>query len=108
MAFQLAGHVAVVTGNSTGLGKEIGKALGAAGAKVAINYYNNEARANAALAEYQQAGIETMLVRSDVTSEAGVDELITQVEQQLGPVDIIVPNATCEQPLKPIEEYDWD
>lgn len=108
MAFQLAGHVAVVTGNSTGLGKEIGKSLGEAGAKVAINYYNNEARAQATLADYQQAGIETMLVRSDVTSEAGVDELISQVEQQLGPVDILVPNATCEQPLKPIEEYDWE
>ncbi len=45
MAFSLSGHVALVTGNSTGLGKEIGLALGQAGAKVPVNYFNNEERA---------------------------------------------------------------
>ena len=107
MAFSLQGHVAVVTGNSTGLGKAIGAALGRAGAKVPVNYANNEARGAKALAEYQRAGIATCLVQSDVTSEAGVEALFAATEQQLGPVDIIVANATCEQPLRPIEQYDW-
>lgn len=107
MTFSLAGRVALVTGNSTGLGKAIGLCLGQAGAKVPVNFLNNEARAKAALAEYQRAGIQTCLVRSDATTEAGVEALYAQVEQQLGPVDIIVPNATCDQPHRPIEEYDW-
>ncbi len=107
MPFSLQGHVAIVTGNSTGLGKAIGLALGRAGAKVAVNFANNAARGQQALAEYQAAGIETALVQCDVTSEEGVDKLFTEVESKLGPVDIIVPNATCEQPLKTIEEYDW-
>ncbi|HTN76617.1 MAG TPA: SDR family oxidoreductase [Pirellulaceae bacterium] len=107
MPFSLQGHVAIVTGNSTGLGKAIGRSLGLAGAKVAVNFAHNAARAEAALAEYRQAGIETMLVQSDVTTEEGVDKLFSEVEKKLGPVDIIVPNATCEQPLKTIEEYDW-
>jgi 3-oxoacyl-[acyl-carrier protein] reductase len=36
-----------------------------------------------------------------------VETLYRDVEKKLGAVDIVVPNATCEQPLKPIEEYDW-
>jgi 3-oxoacyl-[acyl-carrier protein] reductase len=107
MPFSLNGHVAIVTGNSTGLGRSIGLALGKAGAKVPVNFANNEARAQQALAEYQAAGIETCLVQADVTSEQGVDSLFQHVEQQLGAPDILVPNATCEQPQRPIEEYDW-
>lgn len=108
MPFSLRGRVAIVTGNSTGLGKAIGLSLGLAGAKVAVNFANNAARAEQALAEYQKAGIETCLVQSDVTSEEGVDRLFSEVEKKLGGVDIIVPNATCDQPQRPIEEYDWD
>jgi len=107
MTFSLNGHVALVTGNSTGLGKAIGLALGKAGAKVPVNYFNQEERAVRTVAEYRQAGIATCLVRCDVTTEAGVEALFAAAERELGPVDIIVPNATCEQPLKPIEEYDW-
>lgn len=108
MAFSLQGHVALITGNSTGLGKAIGLSLGRAGAKVPVNFQNNEARAQKAVDEYRAAGIETLLIRADVTTPEGVDELFRRTEESLGTVDIIVPNATCEQPLKPIEEYDWE
>jgi 3-oxoacyl-[acyl-carrier protein] reductase len=107
MVFSLQGHVAIVTGNSTGLGKAIGLALGRAGAKVPVNFFNNAERAKQALAEYEAAGIATCLVRADVTTEEGVAQLFDETESRLGKVDIIVPNATCPQPLKPIEEYDW-
>lgn len=107
MAFQLQGKVALVTGNSTGLGKAIGMALGKAGAKVPINFYNNEARAQATLEEYKAAGIQSCLVRANVVDESEVDAMIGTIERSLGPVDIVIPNATCAQPLKPIEEYDW-
>ena len=108
MSQSLHGKVALVTGNSTGLGKAIGRCLGEAGAKVPVNFANNETRANQALQEYKDAGIATSLVRADVTSESEVDRMFSEIESQLGPVDIIVANATCEQPLKPIEEYDWE
>lgn len=107
MTFSLQGHVAIVTGNSTGLGKAIGLTLGRAGAKVPVNFFNNEERAKQALAEYEAAGIATCLVRADVTTEEGVVRLFDETESRLGKVDILVPNATCPQPLKPIEEYDW-
>ena len=108
MTFSLSGRVAIVTGNSTGLGKAIGLRLGKAGAKVPVSYAHNKARAERTLAEYKAAGIETLLVRADVTTQEGVETLFSNTEVELGNVDIIVPNATCEQPVKPIEQYDWE
>ena len=108
MAFSLAGHVALVTGNSTGLGKSVGLALGQAGAKVPVNFFNNQQRAEETLQQYREAGIDTIMIRADVTTAAGVDQLFQETEQQLGHPDIIVSNATCEQPQRRIEDYDWD
>ena len=105
--FSLKGRVALVTGSTTGLGKAMAIALGRAGAKVALNYQNNTARAEAACAEFQIAGGEGLLVRGDVTSEADVARMMSEIEKTLGPVDILVLNATPAQPQKPIEEYDW-
>lgn len=108
MPFSLKGHVALVTGSTTGLGKGIAMQLGKSGAKIALNYFNNTARAEATLEEFKNAGIDCVLTKSDVTDEAGVDSMFTEIESKLGNVDIFVANATPDQPLKPIEEYDWD
>lgn len=108
MAFSLAGHVAIVSGNSSGLGKEIGLALGQAGAAVPVNFCHNAERAEQTLAEYQQAGISTCLIQGDATAVDDIDRLFSETEAELGQPDILVPNATCEQPQRPIEQYDWD
>ena len=105
--FTLANRVALVTGSSTGLGKATAACLGKAGAKVAVNYANNRSRADAALAELRGDGITAELFQADVTDAAEVDRMVTAIEHSLGPVDIVVLNATPAQPLKPIEEYDW-
>lgn len=108
MAFSLSGHVALVTGSTTGLGKAIALTLGQAGAKVAVNYANNTERAQRTYEEFVQRDIESMLVQGNVTDEKSVDEIFSAVEQQLGKIDIIVVNATPDQPQKPIDEYDWE
>jgi 3-oxoacyl-[acyl-carrier protein] reductase len=105
--FSLVGRTALVTGSSTGLGKAMARCLGLAGASVAMNYANNTARAEAAHAELVADGITAMLCRADVTNEAEIDAMFSAVESSLGPVDIVVINATPPQPLKTIEEYDW-
>ncbi len=105
--FSLRGRVALVTGSSTGLGKFMAIALGQAGAKVAVNYNNNTARAEKTFAEFKAAGCDGMLVRGDVSSETEVPRIIAEITATLGPVDVLVVNATPDQPHKPIEEYDW-
>ena len=96
-----------MTGSSKGLGKGIAMALGRAGAKVAINYANYAGKAEQTFSEFQAEGLEGMLVRGDVTDVGAVQTMVGQVTAGLGPVDILVLNATCEQPQLHIEEYDW-
>ena len=68
--FSLSNRVALVTGSSTGLGKATAACLGKAGAKVALNYANNKARADVALAELRDAGITAELFQADVTKRS--------------------------------------
>jgi len=106
--FSLRGRTALVTGSSTGLGRATARCLGRAGAKVAVNYANSAARAEEAVAQFRAEGITADVFRADVTDERDVDAMFTAIEKSLGPVDIVVVNATPAQPQKPIEEYDWD
>jgi len=106
--FSLAGRVALVTGSSTGLGKGMAKCLGIAGARVAVNYANNAGRAERALAELRAAGVTAELFRASVVDEGEIDGMFGAIERSLGPVDIVVVNATPDQPHHTIEDYDWD
>jgi len=105
--FSLAGRTALVTGSSAGLGRATARCLGRAGAKVAVNYAHGVARAEETLADLRAAGVTADLFPADVTSESAIDDLFTRIEGTLGPVDIVVVNATPAQPLKTIEDYDW-
>jgi 3-oxoacyl-[acyl-carrier protein] reductase len=106
--FSLESRVALVTGSTTGLGLAMANALAAAGARVALNYAHNSERAEQAFDGFKAAGHDGALFRASVIDEADVDRLVKDVARQLGPVDILVVNATPAQPLKPIEEYNWE
>lgn len=106
--FRLDGRVALVTGSSRGLGRSIAEALGAAGAKVAFNYFNSDETARATFDAFRAQGHQGLLVRADVSDPADVRRLYAEVAGKLGPIDILVCNATPDQPQKPIEEYDWE
>src|SRR5262245_44159672 len=106
--FRLDGRVALVTGSSKGLGKAMALALARQGAKVALNYANDRAQGEQALAELRKENLEGALFHADVTDEASCNRLVADIGKQLGPVDILVLNATCDQPHKPIEDYGWD
>ena len=83
-------------------------ALARSGAKVAINYAYNEERAYATYNELCAAGGSGMLVRADVTDPSAIQSMVDQVREVLGPVDILVPNATGPQPQRRIEDYSWN
>ncbi|MDZ4702149.1 MAG: 3-oxoacyl-ACP reductase family protein [Rhodothermales bacterium] len=100
-------RVALVTGSSTGLGNAIALDLARQGARVAMNYANNQARAEEAFAELEAIGRPCLLARADVTDAEQVTSLCDRIARELGPIDILVPNATPDQPQRRIEEYDW-
>lgn len=107
-SFRLDGHVALVTGSTRGLGKQIALALAHAGARVAMNYANDRAVAEAAFADLQRQSSDVFLAQGDVTNPDSVQALCDQVASALGPIDILVVNATCSQPQLAFEEYDWE
>lgn len=100
-------RVVLVTGSSTGLGKAMALGFARAGYKVAMNYFNNQRRAERAFAELKEIGNPCMLVQATVVDEAEVNRMYGAIREQLGPIDVLVVNATSDQSLKPIEEYDW-
>lgn len=100
-------RVALVTGSTRGLGKEIALELGRRGYRVAMNYANNRDAAEAAFAELQSVQSESWLAAGDVTDECDAPAICRQVADSLGPIDVLVLNATCRQPQRTIDEYDW-
>jgi|MGYP006084829491 3-oxoacyl-[acyl-carrier protein] reductase len=104
----LTGKVALVTGSSTGLGLAIAKELSKRGARVALNYAHNQVRAEAGFESFTKEGGVGALFKADVTDQASIQRLVAEIKAELGAVDILVPNATPDQPIKPIEDYRWE
>jgi 3-oxoacyl-[acyl-carrier protein] reductase len=105
--FDLSRRVALVTGSTAGLGKAMAFALGAAGAKVALNYVHDEERAERTFAEFDAAGHSGALFRASATDESSVHRLFAEIGETLGAVDVVVVNASSARPQRPIEKYDW-
>ncbi len=108
MAFRLENRVVLITGSTKGLGKEMAMAFAHAGAKVVMNYYNDKQRAESSFAELKSIGGPCMLTQANVIDQDDVKRLYKAIDDAFGPVDVLIPNATPAQPLKTIEEYDWD
>jgi 3-oxoacyl-[acyl-carrier protein] reductase len=89
-------QVALVTAASKGLGKAAATALAQEGAKVAICSHSDALDATAG--ELKQAGAEVLAVRTDVTDEAQVKELVRTTLDHFGQIDILVTNAAGPPP----------
>ncbi|WP_200979926.1 gluconate 5-dehydrogenase [Echinicola sp. 20G] len=90
--FDLTGKVAMVTGATHGLGMAMATALAKSGAKLLFNDINQEKIDNA-VKEYAAKGIEAKGYLFDVTDSKAVDENISSIEKEYGPINILVNNA---------------
>lgn len=88
----LRGQVALVTGGGRGLGRLFAQGLAAAGAAVAVTARSGEQIAETA-ALIGNAGGRAIAVASDVADRASVEQMVAEVERELGPVDLLVNNA---------------
>jgi 3-oxoacyl-[acyl-carrier protein] reductase len=100
-------RVALVTGSSRGLGRHIAHRLARDGFAVAVNGRDAEETAEVVSAIRDEGGVAEAFA-ADVTDEEQVDALVAAVAAKLGPVDVLVVNATGPQPEAPVGEVTWD
>ncbi|WP_102346975.1 3-oxoacyl-[acyl-carrier-protein] reductase [Bacillus sp. Marseille-P3661] len=106
----LDGRIAVVTGGSRGIGKAIALELAKSGAKVAVNYAGNEAKANEVVDQIKANGGEAIAIKADIGNSEEVNTMIKDVISAFGSVDILVNNAgiTRDNLLMRMKEDEWD
>ncbi len=90
--FSLEGKVALVTGASYGIGFAIATGFAKAGAKIVFNDIKQEL-VDKGLAAYKELGIGANGYVCDVTNEEQVNAMVAQIEQEVGPINILVNNA---------------
>lgn len=90
--FSLEGRIALVTGASYGIGYAIASAYAKAGATIVFNDINKEL-VDKGLAAYEADGIKAYGYVCDVTDEAAVNDMIADIEKNIGVIDILVNNA---------------
>ena len=90
--FSLEGKIALVTGASYGIGFALASAFAEAGAKIVFNDINQDF-VDKGLAAYKEKGIEAHGYVCDVTNEEQVNAMVAQIEQEVGPINILVNNA---------------
>nr|WP_315855188.1 SDR family NAD(P)-dependent oxidoreductase [Chenggangzhangella methanolivorans] len=97
MRISLEGQVALVTGASSGIGRATAQAMGAAGAKVAVNYRSQEDEAKNVVAAIEKAGGEAIAIGADVSDEADVEAMFKATAKRFGAVDVVVANAGMQK-----------
>ncbi|HEY5791076.1 MAG TPA: glucose 1-dehydrogenase, partial [Gammaproteobacteria bacterium] len=107
--FSLAGHTALVTGASGGLGERFAQVLAAAGAAVVVGARRQE-RLDALVEALEAAGGRALAVPLDVTDDASVAAAFDAAEAAFGVVDVLVNNAgiALTAPFHQQSEADWD
>lgn len=107
---ELHGKVALVTGASRGIGRAVAIAFAKAGADVAVNYHKSEDAARKVGSIIEDFGRPCVTVRADVSSSQEVTRLVDTVQEELGPIQILVNNAGIvhRAPLDQITEQEWD
>lgn len=107
--FNLRGRVALVTGASSGLGAHFARTLAIAGANVAIAARRLD-RLQAVAADISQAGARAVAVPMDVTDATSIEDALTRIESELGPVGVLINNSgvAVTRAAIDLEEDEWD
>ena len=110
VTLDMSGKTALVTGAGRGIGRATAIKLGAAGAKVAINYNASEAQAQEVVAAITGAGGEAQAVKADVSKADEVDAMVNGLVKEWGKVDILVNNAgiTRDNLMMRMSQDEWD
>ncbi len=105
----LSQRVALVTGSSSGLGLAAARALAARGARIALSSRGGE-KLERAGRELAATGAETVALPADVRDPRALEDLVSEVEELLGPIDVLVANGGGPRvkPAAELDDADWE
>jgi NAD(P)-dependent dehydrogenase (short-subunit alcohol dehydrogenase family) len=107
---RLTGETVVVTGATSGLGKDVCALCAAEGAKVVVSGRNRD-RGDQVASSITEAGGEAVFVAADLSSPSGVMELVDRAHEAFGPVTVLVNNVVDRESLRhdgPLGEVNWE
>lgn len=109
---RLMNKIAIVTGGSRGIGEAIVLQLAKEGANVAINFTSERSKqlAENVKEKVENLGQKAMVVQADVGNKQQVDQMIENVQEKLGQLDILINNAGVApfEPFMELSEETWD
>jgi pteridine reductase len=107
---ELKGKNAVVTGSAVRIGRRICLELAERGANVVINYRSSAGAASKLVDEITDLGVRALAVQGDVSNAADVARIHREARETLGPVQVLVNNASIfpKTPIMELTEQDWD
>jgi 3-oxoacyl-[acyl-carrier protein] reductase len=106
----LTGRVALVTGASRGIGREIARALAAAGSRVVVNYRAAADQADTLVREIEATGGAAVALQADISDPRTAEDLVRETEARVGPIGVLVNNAgvNARRPLDQLDAQIWN
>jgi len=107
---RLENKVALITGSSSGIGKEIAVGFAVEGADIVVNYSKSEKDAEDVASTIAAMGRKVIVIKADVSKKPEVDKMVDEAWDRFGKIDILVNNAgiTTECSLLALSEEQWD
>jgi len=109
--FDLSGAIALITGSSRGIGRMLAAGLADAGATIVLNGKHSVGLEEAAARFREQYGADRVYARAfDITEEPEVAAAVNWIEDEVGPIRILINNAGVQHrvPLLELDETNWE
>lgn len=107
---KLENKIALVSGASRGIGRQIALDLAKEGADIALNYRSNAVAAEETAQEIRALGRQCLLLQADVSEEEDARRVVEQTVAEYGHIDILVNNAGIDEQFliweMPVERWD--
>lgn len=106
----LKGKIALITGSSRGIGREIAFAFAREGIDVVVNYHKNKQEAEKTASIVRDLGVRSITIQCDVSSGSAVTKMLEEINQEFGKIDILINNAAIvhKDLLENMTESAWD
>ena len=104
------GKIVLITGAQQGIGRAVALRFAQEGADVALNFFDDKAAAESIAAQIKDLGQRSVMIQADVAKSAEIRQMVATVEDELGPIDVLINNAGIfpRAPFLELAEEEWD